>query len=92
MLDTVATKVFFFLLFQNVDVLKEAEAVKQLISILKTNVKACKALGHPYVIQVNLSYQLIFYIKTGNQCKVSLLKTGAAGFKIGKINSNSYVY
>jgi exportin-1 len=37
---------------QNVDVLKDQEAVKQLSSILKTNVRACKALGHPYVLQV----------------------------------------
>ena len=37
---------------QNVEVLKDAEAVKQLGNILKTNVRACKALGHPYVAQV----------------------------------------
>ncbi len=30
---------------KNVDVLKDHEAVKQLGSILKTNVRACKALG-----------------------------------------------
>ena len=39
--------------FQNVEVLKDPEAVKQLGNILKTNVRACKALGHPYVIQVS---------------------------------------
>jgi hypothetical protein len=39
-------------LLQNVDVLKDQDAVKQLASILKTNVRACKALGHPYVLQV----------------------------------------
>lgn len=37
---------------QNVEVLKDADAVKQLGNILKTNVRACKALGHPYVVQV----------------------------------------
>lgn len=37
---------------QNVEVLKDPEAVKQLGNILKTNVRACKALGHPYVVQV----------------------------------------
>ncbi|XP_054260952.1 exportin-1 [Macrosteles quadrilineatus] len=37
---------------RNVDVLKEPDAVKQLISILKTNVRACKALCHPYVSQL----------------------------------------
>ena len=41
---------------QNVEVLKDSEAVKQLGNILKTNVRACKALGHPYVVQVCISY------------------------------------
>jgi exportin-1 len=36
----------------NVGILKEVECVKQLGSILKTNVRACKALGHVYVVQV----------------------------------------
>jgi len=36
--------------------LKDPEAVKQLASILKTNVRACKALGHPYVIQLGKIY------------------------------------
>lgn len=37
---------------QNVEVLKDEDAVKQLGNILKTNVRACNALGHPYVSQV----------------------------------------
>jgi len=37
---------------QNVDVLKDPEIVKQLNNILKTNVRACKSLGHPYILQV----------------------------------------
>ncbi|XP_054006733.1 exportin-1 [Hylaeus anthracinus] len=41
---------------KNVDVLKDQEAVKQLANILKTNVRACKALGHPYVIQLGRIY------------------------------------
>lgn len=45
-----------YFLSQNVDVLKDQEAVKQLASILKTNVRACKALGHPYVIQLGKIY------------------------------------
>lgn len=36
----------------NVEVLKEPEVIKQLANILKTNVRACKSLGHPYVKQV----------------------------------------
>ena len=38
------------------DVLKDQEAVKQLGSILKTNVRACKALGHPFVVQLGRIY------------------------------------
>ena len=52
-------KLNFFLLSQasrNVDVLKDQEAVKQLGSILKTNVRACKALGHPFVVQLGRIY------------------------------------
>ncbi|XP_011311556.1 exportin-1 [Fopius arisanus] len=41
---------------KNVDVLKDQEAVKQLASILKTNISACKALGHPYVMQLGRIY------------------------------------
>ncbi|XP_063242041.1 exportin-1 isoform X2 [Bacillus rossius redtenbacheri] len=41
---------------KNVDVLKDPDAVKQLASILKTNVRACKALGHPYVNQLGRIY------------------------------------
>ncbi|XP_074650496.1 exportin-1-like [Tubulanus polymorphus] len=40
----------------NVEVLKDPEAVKQLANILKTNVRACKALGHPYVSQLGKIY------------------------------------
>ncbi|KAJ8674237.1 hypothetical protein QAD02_005499 [Eretmocerus hayati] len=41
---------------KNVEVLKNPEAVKQLTTILKTNVRACKALGHPYVLQLGRIY------------------------------------
>ncbi|XP_055916894.1 exportin-1 [Eupeodes corollae] len=41
---------------KNVDFLKNMSAVKQLGSILKTNVAACKALGHAYVIQLGRIY------------------------------------
>ena len=36
--------------------LKDLQAVKQLGNILKTNVRACKALGHPYVHQLGKIY------------------------------------
>lgn len=41
---------------KDVDVLKDMAAVKPLGSILKTNVRACRALGHSYVIQLGRIY------------------------------------
>lgn len=41
---------------QNVDTLKDPDVVKQLSNILKTNVRACKALGHPFVTQLGRIY------------------------------------
>ncbi|CAH1379116.1 hypothetical protein MTP99_002866 [Tenebrio molitor] len=41
---------------KNVDILKEIDVVKQLASILKTNVRACKALNHAYVMQLGRIY------------------------------------
>ncbi|XP_056639839.1 exportin-1 [Diorhabda sublineata] len=41
---------------KNVDILKEIEIVKQLASILKTNVRACKTLNHAYVMQLGRIY------------------------------------
>lgn len=41
----------------SVDVLKEPEVIKQLGNILKTNVRACKSLGHPFVKQVSENHR-----------------------------------
>ena len=41
---------------KNVDILKDPDAVKQLGNILKTNYRACKSLGHPYVTQLGRIY------------------------------------
>jgi exportin-1 len=41
---------------KNVEVLKDPDAVKQLGNILKTNVRACKSLGHPYLAQLGRIY------------------------------------
>lgn len=41
---------------QNVEVLKDAEAVKHLSNILRTNVRACKSIGHGYVVQLGRIY------------------------------------
>jgi len=40
----------------SVDILKDPEVIKQLGNILKTNVRACKSLGHPYVKQLGRIY------------------------------------
>lgn len=38
---------------QDINVLQDHETIKQLGHILKTNVRACTAVGHPFVIQVH---------------------------------------
>lgn len=43
----------------SVEVLRDPEVIKQLGNILKTNVRACKSLGHPYVKQVRNSEELV---------------------------------
>ncbi|XP_063683019.1 exportin-1-like [Bolinopsis microptera] len=40
----------------NVETLKDPECVKQLGNILKTNVRACQAIGHPFVTQLGRIY------------------------------------
>lgn len=61
------------------DKLREEELVKQLGSILKTNVRACKAVGHPFVVQVLfknilLLYNLLFLCVTLASSEASLTK------------------
>ena len=41
---------------QELSVLQDHEAIKQLGHILKTNVRACTAVGHPFVIQLGRIY------------------------------------
>lgn len=41
---------------QNVEVLKDPEAVKHLSNILRTNVHACKSIGHGYFVQLGRIY------------------------------------
>lgn len=48
---------FAFIFFlQNIDHLREIEVVKQLGNILKTNVRGCKSVGHPFVTQLGRIY------------------------------------
>lgn len=37
---------------KDVEILKQTDAVRQLANILKTNIRACKSLGHYYVVQL----------------------------------------
>ncbi|KAK2560869.1 Exportin-1 [Acropora cervicornis] len=41
---------------RNIDHLREIEVVKQLGNILKTNVRGCKSVGHPFVTQLGRIY------------------------------------
>eukprot|EP00794_Sanderia_malayensis_P020030 gene20030-21993_t len=41
---------------KNIEVLKEIETVKQLANILKTNVSACKSVGHLFINQLGRIY------------------------------------
>ncbi|EDO44035.1 predicted protein [Nematostella vectensis] len=41
---------------RNIDHLRDLEVVKQLGNILKTNVRGCKSIGHPFVTQLGRIY------------------------------------
>lgn len=41
---------------QNVEVLKQAEVIRNVQNILQTNVSVCSSLGHPFVSQFNLIF------------------------------------
>ena len=43
--------------------LQDLETIKQLGHILKTNVRACVAVGHPFVMQVNSVIQSPLYVR-----------------------------
>ncbi|XP_044732330.1 exportin-1 [Chrysoperla carnea] len=74
---------------QNVDVLKDPDAVKQLASILKTNVRACKALGHSYVVQLSRIYldMLNVYKVMSENISVAIALNGEAVTKQPLIKS-----
>lgn len=63
---------------KNVDILKEIEVVKQLASILKTNVRACKALNHAYVLQLGRIYlDMLNVYKVSRFSKTLLIRSSA---------------
>ena len=69
---------------QNVDILKDAETVKQLGSILKTNVRACKAVGHPFVIQLGRIYlDMLNVYKCLSENISAAIQTNGEGRKLG---------
>lgn len=41
---------------QNVEVLKQAEVIRNVQNILQTNVSVCSSLGHPFITQFNLIF------------------------------------
>lgn len=58
---------------KNVDILKDQAAVRQLANILKTNIRACKSLGHAYVVQLRA-----IFLDMLNVYKVMSLNINAA--------------
>lgn len=58
---------------KNVDILKDQAAVRQLANILKTNIRACKSLGHSYVVQLKT-----IFLDMLNVYKVMSLNINAA--------------
>ena len=73
----------------DVEVLKNPDVVKQLGNILKTNVRACKSLGHPYVVQLGRIYldMLNVYKVTSNNISVAISLNGEAVTKQSLIRS-----
>lgn len=74
---------------KDVEVLKNPDVVKQLGNILKTNVRACKSLGHPYVTQLGRIYldMLNVYKVTSNNITVAITLNGEAVTKQSVIRS-----
>ncbi|GIY24907.1 exportin-1 [Caerostris extrusa] len=72
---------------KSVEVLQHEDAVKQLGNILKTNVRACIALGHPYVIQLGRIYldMLNVYKVMSENIIGFIAKHGEAAMKQSKI-------
>ena len=66
------------------DILKDAETVKQLGSILKTNVRACKAVGHPFVIQLGRIYlDMLNVYKCLSENISAAIQTNGEGEELG---------
>lgn len=74
---------------QNVDILKDPETVKQLGSILKTNVRACKAVGHPFVIQLGRIYldMLNVYKCLSENISAAIQTNGKASHMLERVSS-----
>ncbi|CAL1266809.1 unnamed protein product [Larinioides sclopetarius] len=72
---------------KSVEVLQHEDAVKQLGNILKTNVRACMALGHPYVMQLGRIYldMLNVYKVMSENIIGFIAKNGESAMKQSKI-------
>lgn len=71
---------------KNVEILKDLAAVRQLANILKTNIRACKSLGHAYVIQLKT-----IFLDMLNVYKVMSLNISAAIVTNGEAITNQPV-
>ena len=52
--------ILILLCVQELTVLQDLETIKQLGHILKTNVRACMAVGHPFVMQVTTAHRYMY--------------------------------
>lgn len=71
---------------KNVEILKDPSAVRQLANILKTNIRACKSLGHAYVVQLKA-----IFLDMLNVYKVMSLNINAAISTCGEAITNQPV-
>ncbi|XP_039253887.1 exportin-1-like [Styela clava] len=74
---------------KNVDVLKDPATVKQLGSILKTNVRACKSVGHYFVLQLGRIYldMLNVYKCLSENISAAIMQQGEGVMKQSLIRS-----
>ncbi|ORX53573.1 nuclear export factor CRM1 [Hesseltinella vesiculosa] len=72
---------------QNVDMLNDANQVKILINVLKTNVACCSSIGAPFVIQISKIYadMLSLYQATGTLVNQLIVRDGPIATKTPKV-------
>lgn len=65
---------------QDVSVLMDGATIQVLIDVLKTNVSACKSIGHPFIDQLGSLYMdmLLFYKTLSENVQVAITTEGEA--------------